>query len=47
MGNKGGGARAVPTDAYHQRIRKLEDDVKVAEENLERAQQAARRAAID
>jgi hypothetical protein len=47
VGNKGGGARAVPTEAYHQRIKKLEDEVKVAEENLENAQKAARQAAID
>lgn len=47
VGNKGGGARAVPTPAYHQRVRKLEDDVKAAEQLLESAQKAARQAAID
>ena len=47
MGKKGGGARPVPTEAYHQRIKALEDAVKAAEAALDRAQKAARQAAID
>ncbi len=47
MGKKGGGARPVPTEAYQKRIKALEDAVKQAEENLDRAQKAARQAAID
>ena len=47
MGKKGGGARPVPTEAYLQRIKALEDAVKAAEESLDRAQKAARQAAID
>ena len=47
MGKKGGGARPVPTPAYHQRIKALEDAVKAAEANLDRAQKDARQAAID
>ena len=33
----------VPNDAYYDRIRKLEDDVRAAEEGLEAAQRAYRR----
>lgn len=47
MGKKGGGARPVPTEAYQKRIKALEDAVKEAEANLDRAQKAARQAAID
>ena len=47
IGKKGGGARPVPTDAYHARIKSLDDAVKSAEAELERAQKAARMAAID
>jgi hypothetical protein len=47
IGKVGGGARPVPTDAYHARIKRLEDDVKAAEAELDRAQKAARQAAID
>lgn len=47
MGKKGGGARPVPTEAYLQRIKALEDAVKAAEESLDRAQKAVRQAAID
>lgn len=35
----------VPNDAYYERIRKLEDDVKAAEEELAEAQRAYRRGA--
>jgi hypothetical protein len=38
MGNKGGGTRAVPTDAYRARLDKLEADVKAAEEEVRRAE---------
>jgi hypothetical protein len=38
MGNKGGGTRAVPTDAYQARLDKLAADVKAAEEELRRAE---------
>ena len=47
IGKKGGGARPVPTDAYHARIKSLDDDVKRAEDEVERARKAARMAAID
>jgi hypothetical protein len=47
MGKKGGGARPIPTEAYQKRIKALEDAVKQAEENLDRAQKGARQAAID
>ena len=47
MGKKGGGARPVPTEAYQKRIKALEDAVKAAEEELDRAQKGARQAAID
>ena len=38
IGNKGGGTRAVPTDAYQARLDKLAADVKAAEEELRRAE---------
>jgi hypothetical protein len=38
IGNKGGGTRAVPTDAYRAKLDKLEADVKAAEEELRRAE---------
>ena len=47
IGKVGGGARPVQTDAYHARIKKLEDAVKEAEAEVERARKAARQAAID
>ena len=47
MGKVGGGARPVPTDAYHARIKALDDALKAAEEEYERARKAARMAAID
>lgn len=47
MGKKGGGARPVPTEAYHARVKKLDDALKAAEEDFERARKAARMAAID
>jgi hypothetical protein len=47
IGKKGGGARPVPTDAYHARIKSLDDAVKAAEVEFERARKAARQAAID
>jgi hypothetical protein len=47
IGKAGGGARPVPTDAYHARIKSLEDAVKSATAELDRAQKAARQAAID
>jgi hypothetical protein len=47
IGKAGGGARPVPTDAYHARIKSLEDAVKAATAELDRAQKAARQAAID
>jgi|APFre7841882724_1041349.scaffolds.fasta_scaffold118150_2 predicted RNA-binding protein len=47
IGNRGGGARPVPTEAFQNRIKALEDAVKAAEENLDRARRAARQAAID
>ena len=47
IGKVGGGARPVPTDAYHARIKGLDDAVKAAEEEFERARKAARMAAID
>jgi hypothetical protein len=34
---------AIPNDAYYERIRKLEDDVRAAEENLDTAERAYRR----
>ncbi|MGD9954306.1 MAG: hypothetical protein AB7S87_17175 [Burkholderiales bacterium] len=47
IGKKGGGARPVPTDAYHARIKGLDDAVAAAEAEFERARKAARMAAID
>ena len=47
VGKVGGGARPVPTDAYHARIKALEDAVKAAEAEFSRAQKVARQAAID
>ena len=47
IGKKGGGARPVPTEAYHARIKALDEAVKVAEAEYERARKAARMAAID
>lgn len=47
MGKKGGGARPVPTEAYHARVKKLDEALKAAEEDFERARKAARMAAID
>ena len=47
IGKVGGGARPVQTEAYHARIKKLEDAVKTAEAEVERARKAARQASID
>lgn len=47
IGKKGGGARPEPTEAYHERIGKLDQALKSAEEEHERARRAARNAAID
>jgi hypothetical protein len=47
LGKKGGGARPVPTEAYHARIKVLDDAVKAAQAESDRAQKAARMAAID
>jgi hypothetical protein len=47
MGKVGGGARPVPTDAYNERIKKLDAAIKEAEEEQKRAEQEARKAAID
>jgi len=47
IGNAGGGVRLVRTDAFHARIKKLEDAVKAAEVEVERARKAARQASID
>ena len=47
LGKKGGGARPEPTEAYHARIKALDDAVKAAEAELELAHKAARMAAID
>jgi hypothetical protein len=47
LGKKGGGARPEPTEAYHARIKVLDDAVKAAEAGLESARKAARMAAID
>ena len=47
VGNAGGGTRPVYTDAYKQRIKALEDDVKRAEAAYEDARKAVRQAAID
>jgi hypothetical protein len=47
VGNKRGGARPVPTDDFAVRLKGLEDAVKAAEAQVDRAQRAVRRAAID
>jgi len=47
LGKKGGGARPEPTEAYHARIKSLDEALKVAEEQFESARKAARMAAID
>lgn len=47
VGNAGGGVRIVLTEAYQARIGKLQDAVKAAQEEVERARRAARQAAID
>ena len=47
LGKKGGGARPEPTEAYHARIKALDDAVKAAEAEVEIARKAARMAAID
>jgi hypothetical protein len=47
IGKKGGGARPVPTQAYHDRIKALDEGVKAAQAEYERARKAARMAAID
>jgi len=47
LGKKGGGARPEPTEAYHARIKELDDAVKAAEAELAIAYKAARMAAID
>jgi hypothetical protein len=38
FGNKGGGVRMVPTDAYQSKLDKLDQAVKRAEEDLQRAE---------
>ena len=38
VGNKGGGARPVPSEEYSKRLSKLEEAVKEAEEELKRAE---------
>jgi hypothetical protein len=43
MGNVGGGARLVPTEAYQQKIAQLEKDVHDAEEEVRRAEAAWKR----
>jgi hypothetical protein len=47
IGKVGGGARQVPTEDYHKRIKKLEDAVQAAEAEVDRARTAARQAAVD
>jgi hypothetical protein len=47
VGMKSGGARPVPNEAFAARLRDLEDAVKAAEAEVDRAQKAARQAAID
>lgn len=47
IGKKAGGARPVPTEAYNERIKALEDAVKSAEREVDRAQRAKRMADID
>jgi hypothetical protein len=41
LGNKGGGVRVVPSEAYQKRLDALEADVKRAEEELRRVEQGA------
>jgi hypothetical protein len=40
VGNVGGGARPVPTEAYEKRLAALEEAVRAAEEEVRRAQKA-------
>jgi hypothetical protein len=47
LGKKGGGARPEPTEAYHARIKGLDQAVAEAQAEFDRAQKAARMAAID
>jgi hypothetical protein len=47
LGKKGGGARPEPTEAYHARIKTLDDAVSLAQAEFDKAQKAARMAAID
>lgn len=47
LGKKGGGARPVPTEAYHARIKALDADIAAAEAEFEQARRTARMAAID
>ncbi|HEX4944180.1 MAG TPA: DUF4124 domain-containing protein [Usitatibacteraceae bacterium] len=47
VGKVGGGARPVPNEAYGARIKKLDDAVKHAQDEFERASKAARMAGID
>ena len=47
VGKVGGGARPVPTEAYAERIKKLEDAVAAAEAEVDRTRKVAREAAID
>jgi hypothetical protein len=47
IGKKGGGARPEPTEAYRSRVKVLDDAVKAAEAEYDRASRAARAAAID
>ena len=47
LGKKGGGARPEPTEAYHARIKALDDAVSSAQAEFDKAQKAARMAAID
>lgn len=47
IGKVGGGARQVPTDAYHARIKQLDNEVKAAEAEVERTRRAARQAGVD
>jgi len=42
VGNAKGGARPVPSPAYQKRLDRLEAEVKAAEENLRKAEDAAR-----
>lgn len=47
IGKKQGGARPVPTEAYDARIKNLEEAVKAAEREVDRAQKTKRMAEID